>query len=424
MREQRLTTDSKTTSQLNHTYDPNKNSRLAQFAGVVPAAYYQARGTQLVNPPTEYITNRQYFANQLNALSEQGIVQNSAEARLCLGLLRGQNDAQQHQRQDLSIETVFKFLEQIEAHALLDEALKSNTPENEIYLAHRELDIIYHHELEALFIKSAQYAGADLHRVGCVTEAQRQRMVAEQTLEEKLIAHVDHVAPFVKTINLSPKTEKAIETAKTEAGITDKVRKSAAGFDESQVTNIPFETREREPATLSDILAESEGQRVYGIDYAVQHAPKTAKHTSTMSAIWNLFKAALPQRQQSTATRETKEPLENTRESETGSNDSSFNDSSFNDSSFTDSSETRRESETQGQQSTASDMDSLLSHYGEYGSGIASNACLFSSSTQNETENSAPSQSGSETPDQGSTTNEDPTVDTNPTTSADYQGSF
>lgn len=410
MQEQRPTTDSK----LDHTYDQNRNSRVAQFIGIVPAAYYQARGNQLVHPATEYMTNRQYFAAQIDNLSRDDLVKSSGEARHCLGLIRGQNDAQQHQQQDISVKTVFKFLEQVEAHALLDKTLPQDTPGNERYLAHRELDLLYHSELQELFTESGQHAGADLHAVGYVTELQRERMHAPLTLEESIGASVDNVAPATKTIELSPQTEHSLQIAKSAAEIADKTRKSDAGFDESKVTHIPVQPRGRTPITLTQALAQAEGQSMHGIDHAELEAPQTPQTMSTLGAIWSLVRAAMPrlqsQQNTNTAPGEVKTPTTNAGDS--GSDRSS-------DSSSTDSSTPSQE--TSDPQSTTSIARSLSIEVGAGAELFCETGTLGDYSSP--TASSAPSQSNEATNEaetNAATTTEDTT---NPIYNAEYQPS-
>ncbi|MCE0723329.1 hypothetical protein [Legionella resiliens] len=140
-----------------------------QFVGGLAAGiYYTATGEPMANPPADGIYhqgNRQKFANKLNTVSKDPDVQASQHATESVGVMKGQNYAQEWQGEPMPKKPIPIFVKQVKGHAEMDKQAREQGKPHASTNAHKNWDIECHEEHEDAFYESGYISGWILHKI-------------------------------------------------------------------------------------------------------------------------------------------------------------------------------------------------------------------------------------------------------------------
>ncbi|HHT0592270.1 TPA: hypothetical protein ACTXXA_000935 [Legionella anisa] len=144
-------------------------SQTKQFVGGLAAGiYYTVKGEPMANAPADGIYregNRQKFADELDAVSEDPDVQASKHATESVGVMKGQNQAQEWQGESMPKKPIPIFIKQAKGHAELDKKAREQGKPHASVNAHKNWDIECHEEHEGAFYDAFVYSGWILHKI-------------------------------------------------------------------------------------------------------------------------------------------------------------------------------------------------------------------------------------------------------------------
>jgi len=148
-------------------YNPKHESQSVQFFGGLAAAVkYVVTGSPLVAPPLDNkfdAPNRQHFHDELEKVSQKEVVKQSKHAQYEIGMMKGQNYAQNGLSQSMPKESIPAFIKQVEKHAELDEKARSKGQPHASPYKHAKANVVAHQELKKIFKETGYTSGFFLH---------------------------------------------------------------------------------------------------------------------------------------------------------------------------------------------------------------------------------------------------------------------
>lgn len=144
------------------------------FGGLAAGVYFTATEKPLVSPPPDNqfkSGNRQEFCDKLAKAAEDPRIKASPHAIASVRVMQGQNNFQEKAGQPMPQNTIDIFLEQVYAHAALDEKAKAEGQEVAPANDHKDCDIEHHKKLQKAFWDSGYISGNILHTIAAVKDS-------------------------------------------------------------------------------------------------------------------------------------------------------------------------------------------------------------------------------------------------------------
>ncbi|WP_133134479.1 hypothetical protein [Legionella wadsworthii] len=144
------------------------------FGGLAAGVYFTATEKPLVSPPPNNqfkSGNRQEFCDKLAKAAEDPRIKSSPHAIASVRVMQGQNNFQEKAGQPMPQNTIDIFLEQVYAHAALDEKAKAEGQEVAPANDHKDCDIEHHKKLQKAFLDSGYISGNILHTIAAVKDS-------------------------------------------------------------------------------------------------------------------------------------------------------------------------------------------------------------------------------------------------------------